>query len=41
MSLVGSGITKLIAQYRSDISKIIARVYNRFKIIGIGRIKIT
>ena len=40
MSLVLSDISKLIAQYRIDISELIARVCNEFEIIGIGRIEI-
>ena len=39
MSLVLSDISKLIAQYRIDISELIARVCNEFEIIGIGRIE--
>ena len=39
--VVRSDISKLTAQYRSAISRIIARVCNKCKIIGIGRINIT
>ena len=39
--VVRSGISKLTAQYRGAISRMIARVCHKCKIIGIGQIKIT